>query len=55
MDCRVTFEELRATAIFHRFGMDCVGVVVVGYHDVFETAAWCDGESAGLIRVIFSR
>ena len=53
MDCRVTFEELRATAIFHGFGMDCVGVVVVGDHDVFETAAGCDGESDGLIGVNF--
>ena len=38
----------------HGFGMYCVGVVVVGNHDVFETAAGCDGESAGLIRVKFS-
>ena len=55
VDCSVTFEELRATAIFHGFVMNCVGVVVVGYHDVFETAAWCDGESAGLICVKFSQ
>ena len=53
MDCCVTFEELRATDIFHGFGMNCVGVVVVGYHDVFENVACCDGESAGLIRVNF--
>ena len=38
-------------AIFHWFGMYCVGVVVVDDHDVFETTAACDGESAGLIRV----
>ena len=53
MDCRVTFYELRATAIFHGFCMYCVGVVVVGDHDVFEPAARCDGESAGLIGVHF--
>ena len=40
--------------ILNGFGMYCVGVVVVGDHDVFEPAAGCDGESAGLIGVIFS-
>ena len=39
--------------MFHGFSMDCVGVVVVGDHDVFEPAAGCDRESAGLISVIF--
>ena len=34
----------RGLAIFHGFGMNFVGVVVVGDHDVFETAALCDGE-----------
>ena len=52
MDCRVTFYELWATAILHEFGMYCVGVMVVD--DVFEPAAGCDGESAGLIGVNFS-
>ena len=54
MDCRVAFGELWATAILHGLGMDFVGVVVVDDHDVFETATGCDGESAGLIGVIFS-
>ena len=36
---------------FHGIGMYCVGVVVVGDHDVFETTAGCDGESDGLICV----
>ena len=40
--------------VLHGFGIDCVGVVVVGNHDVFESAAGCDGESAGLIGVKFS-
>ena len=35
--------------------MDCVGVLVVGDHDVSESAAGCDGESAGLIGVNFPR
>ena len=43
MDCCVTFKELWATAIIHGLGMDCVGVVVIGDHDVFELAAGCDG------------
>ena len=38
--------------ILHGFGMDCVGVMVVGDHDVFEPVAGCDVESAGLIGVI---
>ena len=54
VDCCVAFLELWATAILHGFGMNFVGVVVVGNHDVFEPAAGCDGESAGLIRVKFS-
>ena len=54
MDCRVTFQELWATAVLRGFGMDCVGVVVVGDHDVSESASGCDWESAGLISVIFS-
>ena len=54
MDFRVTFQELWAPAVIHGFGMDCVGVVVVGNHDVFESVDGCDGESAGLIGVIFS-
>ena len=33
--------------------MYCVGVVVVGDHDLFEPAAVCDRESAGFIGVIF--
>ena len=53
MDCRVTFSELQATAVFHEFGMYCVGVVVICNHDLFETTAGCDRESAGLIPVIF--
>ena len=40
--------------ILHGFGMDFVGVVVVGDHDVFEPTDGCDGESAGLIGVNFS-
>ena len=35
--------------------MDCVGVVVLGDHAVFEPAARCDAELAGLIGVIFSK
>ena len=40
--------------VLHGFGMDCVGVGVVGDHDVSESAAGCDRESAGLIGVDFS-
>ena len=54
MDCCVTFKELWATAVLRGFGKDCVVVVVVGDHDVSESAAGCDGESAGFIGAIFS-
>ena len=54
MDCRVTFYEIWSTAVIHGFSMDCVGVVVVGDHDVSESAAGCDGESARLIGVHFT-
>ena len=38
----------------HLLAPPIVGVVVVGNHDVFESPAGCDGESAGLIGVILS-
>ena len=42
MDCCVTFKELWATAVLRGFGKDCVVVVVVGDHDIIESAARCD-------------
>ena len=54
MDYHVFFKEFWATVVLHGFGMDCVGVVVVGDYDVFESAAGCDRESTCLIGVKFS-